>query len=350
MVYNSIEYNRLVHNVLNLILGGIVVIYINNENTNPYFNLAAEEYLLKEFKEECFMLWRNKPSIIIGKNQNTLSEINLDYVKANDIPVVRRLSGGGAVFHDLGNLNFTFIKNNSEENFNDFRKFTLPILNVLNSLDINAVFSGRNDLTIDGAKFSGNAQYNSKNRVLHHGTLLFSSDISNLSKALQAKPLKFQDKGIKSVSSRVTNISSHLKQPLSIMDFKELIMNYIITENSSDKLYEFNNNDLININMLAKEKYSTWEWNFGHSPKYNYINEKKFSFGTIECNMDVVHGIIRNIKIYGDFFSKLDISDIESKLIGVNHLESDVKKVLLTFNISDYFSNALVEDILSCMF
>ncbi len=326
------------------------MIYINNSNTNPYFNLAAEEYMLKEFTEDCFMLWRDEPCIVVGKNQNALSEINLDYVKINNIPVVRRLSGGGTVFHDLGNLNFTFINNNSEENFNNFKKFTLPILKVLKSLSVNAEFSGRNDLTIDGKKFSGNAQYSSKNRVLHHGTLLFSSNITDLSKALRAKPLKFQDKSIKSVSSRVTNISSHLKEPLSIMDFKALIMSYIISENSSDYLYEFTNTDLYNINKLASEKYSTWEWNFGHSPKYNFANEKKFSFGTIECDMEVQHGIIKDIKIYGDFFSKLDISDIEDKLKGVNHVDSEVKATLSTFNISDYFSNATIEDLLSCMF
>ncbi|MGH4138865.1 lipoate--protein ligase [Clostridium sp.] len=326
------------------------MIILNNTNVNPYFNMAVEEYILKEFKEDCFMLWRNEPAIIVGKNQNTLSEINLEYIQANNIPVVRRLSGGGTVFHDLGNLNFTFIKNNSDENFNNFRKFTLPILNILKSLNVNAEFSGRNDLTIEGKKFSGNAQYNYKNRVLHHGTLLFSSDISNLSKALQAKPLKFQDKSIKSVISRVTNISSHLKEPLSIIDFEALIMNFIITKDSSASLYEFNDYDLRNINKLREEKYSTWEWNFGHSPKYNFVNEKKFPFGTVECNLEVQHGIIKDISIYGDFFSKLDISDIETKLIGVNHVESDVKRALSGFNISYYFSNASLEDILSCIF
>jgi len=326
------------------------MIYINNKNTDPYFNLAVEEYMLTQFKEDCFMLWQNNPSIIVGKNQNTLSEINMDYVKINNIPVVRRLSGGGTVFHDLGNLNFTFIKSGTQDNFNNFQKFTSPILEVLKSLNVNAEFSGRNDLTIKGKKFSGNAQYNYKNRVLHHGTLLFSSDITDLSNALQSKPLKFEGKGIKSVFSRVTNISSHLKYPLSIKDFKSLIMDYILTDNSSNNLYEFTNYDLANINNLVTQKYSTWKWNFGNSPKYNFINEVKFSFGTIECNMEVTHGIIKDVKIYGDFFSKLDISDIEAKLIGVNHEYSEVKKSLSSFNISDYFSNAVIEDILSCMF
>ena len=191
------------------------MLLIYNEKTNPFFNLAMEEYFLKNFDEDIFILWRNESSVIVGKNQNTLSEINLDYIKENSIPVVRRQSGGGAVFHDLGNINFTFIASNND-NFSDFKRFTTPIIELLKTLDINAKFSGRNDLLIDGCKFSGNAQYNYKNKVMHHCTLLFSSQISDMSNALKVKPIKFEGKSIKSVKARVTNISEHLKVPMDI--------------------------------------------------------------------------------------------------------------------------------------
>jgi len=326
------------------------MIYIYNKNTNPYFNLAAEEYVLKEFKDECFMLWRNEPSIIIGKNQNTLSEINLEYVKEYKIPVVRRLSGGGAVFHDLGNLNFTFIVNDDMSSFSDFKKFTNPIIEVLKQLSINAEFSGRNDLTIDGKKFSGNAQYYYKNRVLHHGTLLFSSNITDLSAALKVRPVKFEDKGVKSVSKRVTNISEHLKRPLGIEEFIDLIMNHIKEKEGSSELYEFNEEDLKKIQKLKEEKYITWEWNFGTSPDYSFKNEKKFPGGTIEVNLNVEKGVIKDIKIYGDFFSKHDISDVENILKGIKHSEEEVYRLLSKINIQDYFSNITIDNLIEVMF
>ena len=191
------------------------MLLINNTSTNAYFNLAMEEYFLKNTTEDVFMLWRNESAIIVGKNQNTLSEINYEYVKENNIKVVRRQSGGGAVFHDLGNINFTFISCN-DNSFSDFKRFTMPIIECLEDLNIHAEFSGRNDLLIDNQKFSGNAQYNYKNKVMHHGTLLFSSQINDLSSALKVKPSKFEGKGVKSVKSRVTNISNHLKKSMTI--------------------------------------------------------------------------------------------------------------------------------------
>ncbi|KUJ90168.1 MAG: lipoyltransferase and lipoate-protein ligase [Thermoanaerobacter thermocopriae] len=326
------------------------MLYIYNKNTNPYFNLAAEEYVLKEFQEECFMLWRNEPSIIVGKNQNTLAEINLDYVRQHKIPVVRRLSGGGAVFHDLGNLNFTFIVNEDVSSFSDFRRFTQPIIDVLRKLSINAEFSGRNDITIDGKKISGNAQYYYKNRILHHGTLLFSSSITDLSAALKVRPVKFEDKGVKSVSKRVTNISEHLKEPITIEKFIDLIMNHIREQTDESEMYEFTQEDIQKIEKLVREKYSTWEWNFGTSPDYSFKNEKKFTGGTVEVNLNVEKGIIKDIKIYGDFFGKYDVSEVENLLKGVKHSEEEIKKVLSNIDINDYFANITVDNLIEVMF
>ena len=322
---------------------------IYNKNTNPYFNLACEEYILKEFNEECFMLWRNSPCIVVGKNQNTLSEINKDYVDKNNITIVRRLSGGGAVFHDLGNINFTFISN-QKETFNDFKRFTVPIIDALKQLNVNAEFSGRNDLTIDGKKFSGNAQYCYKNRVLHHGTLLFSANVTDISQSLNVKEKKFEGKAVKSVKSRVTNISSHLKSPMKVEEFIEFLMNYVVNNYAESKLYTLTAEDIKNIKRLADEKYSTWEWNYGSSPKYSYKNEMKCKGGLIEFNCNIEKGYIKDVKFFGDFFGIYDISDIETALKGTKYTEEDVRNTLSKFNIENYFSNISLEQILKLMF
>lgn len=325
------------------------MLYIYNNSTNPYYNLALEEYILKEFTQECFMLWQNSPSIIVGKNQNTISEININYIKEHNIPVVRRLSGGGTVFHDLGNLNFTFIIDDTKNSFVDFKKFTLPIIEVLRKLSVNAELSGRNDLTIGGKKFSGNAQYKFKNRLLHHGTLLFTSNISDLTSALKVDPSKFEGKGIKSVKSRVTNISEHLKKPLAISEFKQMIMEHIKASHKEFDFYKLTPQDINTVNKLVQEKYSTWEWDFGSSPAYNFSNRKKFAGGSIEAYLSVSNGIIRQIKLYGDFFGKYDISDIEQTISGTKHEESAVRQVLSSFNMDNYFSNITIDDFMSVL-
>lgn len=322
--------------------------YIDNTAIDPYFNLAAEEYLLKHTEEEYFMLWRDEPCIIVGKNQNTLSEINLDYVKDNHIKVVRRLTGGGAVFHDLGNLNFTFIVNDNES-FNDFYKFVEPIIGVLKELGVEAKFSGRNDLLIEDKKFSGNAQCKHKKRVMHHGTLLFSSNMADLTGALKVKDIKFSDKSVKSIASRVTNISNHLKNPLTVLEFKDNIFKYIMKEEGKT-VESFSQREIGVINKLKEEKYSTWQWNFGHSPKYNFYNEKKFLGGMVEVNMEVVRGVIEEIKIYGDFFGRQDIEDLEKLLKGKNHNLEEISQTLEEFDLDSYMSNISKENLVEVLF
>lgn len=322
------------------------MLLINNTNTDAYFNLAMEEYLLKTTTEDIFMLWRNESAIIVGKNQNTLSEINYDYVKDNNIKVVRRQSGGGAVFHDLGNINFTFISCN-DNSFSDFKRFTMPIIEALESLNIHAKFSGRNDLLIDNQKFSGNAQYNYKNKVMHHGTLLFSSEISDLSSALKVKASKFEGKSVKSVKSRVTNISDHLEKDMTVLEFKDYLMNFMNNQDSNNHFYELNDKDINEVNKLVDEKYSTWQWNFGHSPKYSLNNELKYTGGNLEFSLNVEKGLINDIKFFGDFFGKEDVSHIENLLKNVKHDESSIKSVLSNINIDNYFLNCDIDTLIN---
>ncbi len=327
------------------------MICIQNINTDPYFNLAAEEYVLRNFKENCFMLWRNKPSIIVGKHQNTMAEINHEYVKEHKIDVVRRLSGGGAVFHDLGNLNFTFIQNvNEDSNLVDFKKYTKPIIDVLHKLGVDAKFEGRNDIMIDGKKVSGNAEHVFKKRVLHHGTLLFSSKMADLSKALRVNPLKYQDKGVKSVRSRVTNISDYLVKEMTVLEFHDEILDYIMKTNENSSIYNYSEHDLAEINKLAKEKYASWEWNYGYSPKYNFEKLIKTKGGSIEIQMNIEKGIIKNIKIYGDFFNQHDISNIEEALVYKQHKEDTLRMVLQDIQIDQYFHDVTKNEFISALF
>lgn len=318
------------------------MLLINNTSTNAYFNLAMEEYFLKNANEDIFMLWRNESAIIVGKNQNTLSEINYEYVKQNKIKVVRRQSGGGAVFHDLGNINFTFISCN-DNSFSDFKRFTMPIIDALKNLNIQSEFSGRNDLLIDNQKFSGNAQYNYKNKVMHHGTLLFSSEINDLSSALKVKPSKFIGKSVKSVKSRVTNIANHLEQDMTVLEFKNYLMNFINSKYENNCLYQLSEEDINEINKLVEDKYNTWQWNFGHSPKYALNNEIKYPGGNIEFSLNVEKGLIKEIKFFGDFFGKKDVSYIEDLLKNTNHNEASIRSILNNIDINDYFLNCDID-------
>lgn len=323
---------------------------IRRTETDPYFNLAAEEYVLRELTDDFFMLWRNSPSVIVGKHQNALAEINYDYITKNQIKVVRRISGGGTVFHDLGNINFTFVMNGEPEHLVDFRKFTQPIIDVLATLGVEAKFEGRNGLCIGARKFSGNAEHVFKNRVLHHGTLLYDAKITELTKALNCDAEKFHSKAIKSVRSRVTNISEHLKQALDINDFISLVMNHVINKYPEAKPYEFSEQDRKGIKELVRTKYATWDWNFSYSPKYNFKKAIRTKGGKVEFNFVVENGVIHQAIIHGDFFSRADMNDLEKSLIGIPHREQEVLQTLSQFEIGKYFSHITIEELIPALF
>lgn len=328
------------------------MIYVINDSNDPYFNHAAEEYLMNNFDDEIFMLWINKPSILIGRNQNTISEIKLDYVKENNIEVVRRLSGGGTVYNDLGNMNFTFItyRNSSDSQVkNGFKKFALPVVGALKSLGVNAEFTGRNDITIEGAKISGNAQYFQKHKLLHHGTILYDCDMSKLSLALKSKPIKFVDKSVKSVESRVTNIAPHINERMSLSGFREYLKNYVIKTHDIKNIYKFNEKDIEEIEKIAKRRFRTWEWNYGKSPNYKYNNAIKSSGGVIETHLNVENNKIKDISIYGDFFGEGNIKELEEKLIDVKHNIKSLEDALDDIKLDKYISGISTEEFIECL-
>ena len=323
---------------------------IHHQSTDPYFNIATDEFIFKHLEEDCFMLWRNDNAIIVGKHQNTMAEINVDYVREKGIKVVRRLSGGGAVYHDLGNLNFSFTRTGENTEVVDFERYTKPILEVLQKLGIDAKFEGRNDLTIDGKKFSGNAEHVFKNKVLHHGTILYSSEMKDVSGALKINPLKYKDRAVKSIPKRVTNVSEHLKEPLSLDEFTKKIMEHVLASNEGAKLYEFSESDLKKIQEIRDEKYATWEWNYGHSPKYNFRQGARTKGGTIEVNLNVEKGMIKEAKVFGDFFGSKDIAEIEEALKETKHDQALIRKKLEQFTVDEYLHQITLEDLMSILF
>ncbi len=323
---------------------------ITHDSTDPWFNLAAEEYLLHNFSGDCFMLWRNDNTIVVGKHQNTLGEINMGYVRESNIKVARRLSGGGAVYHDLGNLNFTFIMNGSEGKLVDFKKYTQPVIEVLKNLSIVAEFSGKNNLTINGKKISGNAEHVYKKRVLHHGTLLFSSEMDKLSHALKVNPLKYQSKAVKSIRSRVTNIKDHLKNDMDVIQFRNMILEHIMTKYPGAVKYEFSNEDLISIKKLRDDKYRTWEWNFGYSPKYEFERSFMTGAGLVHVFLYVSGGIICKAKISGDHLNSRETSIVETLLEGTRHEETELYNKLETIPFPKYLQNISATEFIGKIF
>lgn len=323
------------------------MLIIDSPSNDAWFNIASEEFLLHKYPdEELFLLYVNAPSIIVGRFQNTLAEINLDYVTRHNIKVVRRLSGGGAVYHDLGNLNFSFHIPQCNHDFSDFSKFTQPVVDLLNKLNVPARLEGRNDLLVEGKKFSGNAKLARNGKMIQHGTILLNSEMKILGEALKVNPLKFKDKAIKSARARVTNLIEYLPEGTTIESFKKLLIGQILEENSdSGKIYRLSDEEIEGINQLAEEKYSTWDWNFGFSPDYNFNKAIKVPAGFIEVHLDVKKGFIQKVKIFGDFFASKPIEELEEKFTGIKHETRAIQQILHSVDLTDYFGNVTADEI-----
>ncbi len=298
------------------------------ENNNPFFCLAAEEYLLKNFSEDIFMIWQSEKTVVVGKHQNIMEEVNLKYVRDNAISIARRISGGGTVFHDRGNVNFTFIKNVASPSEISFTKFTQPIVEALAVLGVNASTSGRNDLVVNGLKISGNAEHVYKNRVLHHGTLLFNSGLAVLGNAIKADTGKYKSKAVQSNRSPVANISDFLSEPMQIEEFIRFLLDSQLgkTENKPLVLTE---EDIKNINELAESKFATWDWIWGYSPKYSFSNKKTKQGKTLDIKLFVSKGIVQEASIGGTLFDNATSRKLEKSLIGCRHSYDDIRHMLL---------------------
>lgn len=321
--------------------------YIVNKSHNPFYNIALEAYAFRELRDEdeLFILWINEPTIVIGKHQNAIEEINKAYTDEHGIHVVRRLSGGGAVYHDLNNLNYTIISNKAEEGAFDFKTFSQPVIETLADLGVTATFTGRNDLEIDGKKFCGNAQAYYKGRMMHHGCLLFDVDMTVLSNALQVSKDKIESKGVKSVRARVTNILDELPEKMTVEAFSEQLLNKIKEQYPDMTEYVLSEADLENIQNLADNQFATWDWTYGKSPDYTIKRSVRYPAGKLTSYVKVEKSVITGLKIYGDFFGIKDVSDIEEELIGLRYEYQDVLDKLRTIETTQYFTNISPQEI-----
>ncbi len=327
------------------------MIYLESTSTDPHYNLALEQYVFDEMdrSEEYFMLWQNANAIIVGKHQNTFAEINRAYVEEHDVSVVRRLSGGGAVYHDLGNLNYTIIADNSPDGGFDFETFCRPVVAALNKLGVPAEVSGRNDMTVDGKKFSGNAQYIKHGRIMHHGTILYNADMNAVAQALAPSQDKMAAKGIKSVRSRVTNIESYMNEPVPLEVFKELLVEKMFEGESIPK-HEWTAHDVQRTKEIMAERYGLWDWNYGHSQQFSVVKERRFEgIGKLELHLNLEKGLITSFDVFGDYFGNGDKEDLQKALVGVRLTAADLEAGLEGIDINNYFNNLKKEQFIELL-
>ncbi|MDR2056612.1 MAG: lipoate--protein ligase [Desulfovibrio sp.] len=315
--------------------------YIESDSVDPRYNLALEQYAFDALSvgRDVFMLWRNKNAIIVGRHQNTVAEINAAFVKEKDISVVRRLSGGGAVYHDLGNVNFTFITKAGDSGVFDFASFCRPVVRALAELGVTAEINGRNDMTIEGRKFSGNAQYHRDGRVLHHGTILYDSDLGVVGEALVVPADKIESKGLASVRSRVANVKEYMREEIPVDRFMAVLRDSMFREFGMER-YSLTPEDVAAVQKLRQDVYAAWDWNYGASPAYSMVRERRVEgVGKISVHLEVKRGVIEGIAFFGDYFGAADASSLVQALIGRRRERGELARALENIDLGAYFHN-----------
>jgi len=321
--------------------------YIPNESTDPYFNLAAEEYVLHNLKDDdFFMLWRNAGTVVIGRHQNAMEEVDLKRAEELGVRVVRRNTGGGAVYHDLGNLNFSFFTGWSPEKDISYDVFLEPVISALEKFGIRAEKRGRNDLVVEEKKISGNAQCVHGERILHHGTLLVNSDLSVMPEVLSVPCDKIVSKGIKSVRSRVANICEFTKERIDVETLKQALEESFFGNRPAARLI-LSDSQITGIEELADEKYRTWDWNIGSVADYSYKNARRFPGGRIEVRLDVKNGVIVKCRVFGDFLALIGVEELENAVAGCRPVRRELENALRGFDLPRYYGFT-PEQLLEC--
>lgn len=325
------------------------MIYIDNKGiTDPHLNLAIEEYVLRflDTEEDCLLLYINEPSVIIGRNQNVHEEINHTFVEEHEIPVIRRISGGGAVYHDPGNLNFSFITDYDMKKLNNYKIFNGPVIQVLKKLDINAYLNDRNAMMVGDYKISGNAQFSASGRMVSHGTLLFDSNLDYVEHALKPKIQNISSRAHKSVRSTVKNISELLQKPMTILKFKEFLLKGLQQVMEPIEYYNLTDKDWEMIREL-KTKYTQWDWNYGRSPKFTLNRKKEFDFGSLAIDLEVQKGYISDAKLSSNTLNGPLLYQIEQQLVGTNYNPESItralKKLPINYNGMDLTPELLLK-------
>lgn len=325
--------------------------FVDNRGiTDARINLALEEYVFrnKPVDDDVLLFYVNSPAIIIGRNQNTIEEINPGVVEQRGIKVVRRVSGGGAVYHDLGNLNFSVMTPNVSGRFNRYDTFTKPVIEVLQSLGVPAELSGRNDILADGRKISGNAQFATATRMFSHGTLLYDSNLDDVTEALRPRPGKVESKGMKSIRSRVANISEFISQPMTVNELRLKILDAIFGSTELERIptIKLDEADWKAVEELVASKYDTWAWNFGENPASNVQHAIRFPSGEIDARIEVQEGRIAGIRIFGDFMGRQDVTELEALLTGKVYDRKSVANALSGVDVSEYFGDVTLDNVL----